>query len=193
MRHIFALVLFTFSIYAQSIKLGFGLGIVFSNNETNTGGIGSILVENDFQNGLVIRTSGSFLLSEFSANNQELKTDQYYQTQIEIAGIYKPFSWNIEPYFGVGFGYYNPESQQSGNANVINGFPVGIKDIKSGVGTNILIGLDLSPKSKVNFIVEFKRTFFKTNFTFVLNTNEFMENINLYSNTVSLIVRFGIF
>ena len=78
MRHIFALVLFTFSIYAQSIKLGFGLGIVFSNNETNTGGIGSILVENDFQNGLVIRTSGSFLLSEFSANNQELKTDQYY-------------------------------------------------------------------------------------------------------------------
>jgi len=193
MRHFFALVLFSLSISAQSINLGFGLGVMFPNNETNTGGIGLILVENDFQNGFAIRTSGSFLLSEFSVNNQALKTDQYYQTQIEIAGIYKPISWNVEPYVGVGFGYYNPENQQSGNANVINGFPVGIKDIKSGIGTNILIGLDLSPKSKVNFIVEFKRTFFKSNFTYVLNTNEFKENIDLSSNTVSLVVRFGIF
>ena len=193
MKYFFALVLFSFSITAQSINLGFGLGVVFPNNETNTGGSGLILIENDFKNGFVLRTAGSFILSEFSTNNQALKTDLYYQSQIELCGIYKPISWNIEPYFGIGLGYYNPENQQSGNANVINGFPVGIKNIKSGVGTNILIGLDLSPKSKVNFIVEFKRTFFETNYTYVLNTNEFLENIDLSSNTVSLVVRFGIF
>lgn len=180
-------------IKSQSLNFGIGFSYYLPNTEINTGGGANLFAETKIYNIFTLRGSGSFILSEFSTKNQELKTDQYYQTQIEIAGIYKPISWNIEPYVGVGLGYYNPENQQSGNANVINGFPVGIKDIKSGVGANILIGLDLSPKSKVNFIVEFKRTFFKTNFTYVLNTNEFMENINLSSNTVSLVVRFGIF
>ncbi|MBZ0181965.1 MAG: hypothetical protein K8F60_05870 [Melioribacteraceae bacterium] len=180
-------------IHSQNIFMGLGASLLLPSSEINTGAGFYVSAESELLEQFLIRGYSSFLLSEFSANNQELKTDQYYQTQIEITGIYKPISWNIEPYVGVGLGYYNPENQQSGNANVINGFPVGIKDIKSGVGTNILIGLDLSPKSKVNFIVEFKRTFFKTNYTYVLNTNEFMENINLSSNTVSLVVRFGIF
>lgn len=188
-----ALSLITISISAQSLNFGFGFLYYSPNTETNTGGGATILAETIIYDNLSLRGSGTFILSEFSTDNQELKTYQYFQTQFELIGIYKPINWNIEPYFGIGFGFYNPENQQSGNSNDVNGYPVGIKDIKSGIGTNIFFGLDLSPQSKVNFLLEFKRTFFRSNYVYLINKEEFEKNIDLSSNTFSIMIRFKIF
>ena len=182
------------------ISIVFFTNFIFINSQTLRLGIsGDFLVGNkylDYQIGPTFRIeyspidipfslSGStrFYLAQLSDENKNISGETYTVFSLGVGINYIPINWDIKPFLGFGVLY---------NANEIIGF----KNFNN-FSTEMTVGLILSAKTTINFIVEVTQTFNKPNYDLIMidsdgNKTTKNEEFNFNSMFLKLGIRFSI-
>jgi len=125
-------------IFSQQFYIGGGLNLSAKSKNLSSGGGANLFLEYKPNTSYSFRGQYNIVLSEYS--NLNLTGYDDILTSIDVAFLYYPFDFDIEPYCGLDLGYYHHKASQPGNTHLANVIDNNIKD---NVGFGLIGGIRL--------------------------------------------------
>ncbi|RJP61419.1 MAG: hypothetical protein C4539_19950 [Ignavibacteriales bacterium] len=172
-------------IFSQQVYIGGGLSLSAKNKNLSTGGGLNLHLEYKPYKLFSFRGQYNIVFSEYS--NFYLTGYDDVLTSVDVAFLYYPFDFNVEPYCGLDLGYYHHKASQSGNTHITN---VINNDIENKVGFGLIGGIRLHSFAIVSLGLELRYIFLNTDvettFEDQVTFNEYTESRNINLNSVFL-------
>ena len=108
--------------------------------------------------------------------------DSYRLTHYYGMVMYRPIKNDIEPYIGLGLGYYQPMDDGGGNANIIDIYRLTSVEFDNNWGYNITAGADFFPGKFFHCMLELNYTIINTNYSYNLE-NELVYPVEKFKYT----------
>ncbi len=164
----FSYILIIFSnIIAQGINIGGGLSFP-------SGGIGlNALMEYQINSKVTIRSSYNFDILQTNACSLPNTDYSCLLTNFSFNILYRITGQQVQPYGGVGLGYFTPDISQNGNADFLNSQMLNKVKYNNSTGYIFLIGVDFTAQYALHFVVEYNYTLLKPDCTY------YLEDFNL--------------
>ena len=159
------------SISAQPIKIGANVFLGLPNTITQTGYGFEGFLEYKISQQFSARIAGGPHYASFEKEglyDNELTQNKYYGLIMyrPINGGFKAFN-GIEPYIGIGLGYFTSSYESTHNAQVINGGYLYGVDISDAVGYCTTLGVNFMSGSAFQLMAEFNYTYLKPEYSYV--------------------------
>lgn len=182
---IFMLIIYL-NVNAQPVKIGGNIMLGLPNSITQTGyGIGGIFelkITDKFSGRLSVGTHLAYFEKEGLRGNE--------LTQNKYCGliIYRPNNnkigslSNLEPYIGLGLGYFTSSYETTHNAQMVNGGYVYGANIDDTWGVCATLGVNFMPGSTFQILAELNYNYLKPNYSYqfdILGPVKVEDKINL--------------
>ncbi len=173
-------------INGQPIKLGVGFLYCFENSSFDTGVGVEPFAEYQITEKFSVRGVVGLHLSSFKGK-YVMTGDSYRLTHYYGMVMYRPIKNDIEPFVGLGLGYYLPMDDGGGNSNTIDVYRVTSAAFDNNWGYNITAGADFFPGKTFHCMIELNYTIINTDYSYKLENElvypaekiKFKESINL--------------
>lgn len=158
------------TIYAQPVKIGANVMLGLPNSVTQTGyGIGGI-----FELKITDKFSGRLYVGTHLASFEKEGLYDNELTQNKYCGliVYRPYSnkigsiANLEPYIGLGLGYFTSSYGSTHNAQMVNGGYVYGANIDDAMGVCAILGVNFMPGSTFQILAELNYNYLKPNYSY---------------------------
>ncbi len=145
-------------IFSQQVYIGGGLNLSAKSKNLSTGGGLNLYLEYKPYKLFSFRGQYNIVFSEYG--NFYLTGYDDVLTSVDVAFLYYPYDFNVEPYCGLDLGYYHHKASQSGNTHLAD---VIDNDIKNKVGFGLIGGIRLPSFAIVSLGLELRYIFLNTN------------------------------
>lgn len=174
------------TIYAQPVKIGGNIMLGLPNSITQTGygveGMAELKFTDEFSGRLSVGTHVALF------ENEALPGDELTQNKYYGLIIYRPFNnkigsiANLEPYIGLGLGYFSSSAETVHNTTVVNGGYVYGANIDDTWGLCATLGVNFMPGSTFQILAELNYNYLKPNYSYqfdILGPVKVEDKINL--------------
>ena len=162
------------TIYAQPVKIGGNIMLGLPNSITQTGygveGMAELKFTDEFSGRLSVGTHVALF------ENEALPGDELTQNKYYGLIIYRPFNnkigsiANLEPYIGLGLGYFSSSAETVHNTTVVNGGYKYGGNIDDALGVCATLGVNFMPGSTFQILAELNYNYLKPNYSYIFDT-----------------------